>query len=408
MPAPHHTIARTSLLLAMVACLAAGTWYDSIEQNPPVHPLGRGKLKKWETKVRLSVGEPQVTEPFGEGEQINNAFNCAATKLVFPLVLEGNYTRTNPDSIRVTGMIGDRWQTENVPWKLRGPNPDGTVEVVLSFPEVQTSIIGMEISWIAESWVPTINEKEAALATWPRTWPEEAAPYLEPSRFIDSKDSAVVEFVESITGGRQRSAPPYLVAKEITRSVVGRFRQVNESVTKLTSLTKSLSTRTGTPADMVCLAVASLRASGIPARPVVGVGSYLSSGLGKEVNSWILWCEFYLPNAGWVTFDPNEMRGKGIQLKALTEPWPWFGYEKEMNERTAISYRMMIPGSLDPQECFAYYNALWDETGGGTTGAPMYLTMCYWGWMKATCDEQCEPQQSSITRTNRTGSLFHR
>ena len=276
------------------------------------------------------------------------------------------------------------------------------------FPEIDTSTIGMEIRWISECWSPTINENDAALVTWPQTWPEEVRQYLEPSRFIDSKSPAVTDFVQSITGGRERTAPLYLVAKEITRNAVQSFKQLNENAAKITSLERSLSTRTGTPADLVCLAVASLRATGIPARPVIGVGSSLSSGVGKAVNSWLLWCEFYLPDAGWVMFDPNEMRGKGLQLKGLREQWPWFGNDKAFAERTAISYRMMIPGSLDPEACFIHDNPYWRETGQGSSGAPKYLSLCFWGWMTATCDRTCKPQQSSITRTNRTGSLFHR
>ena len=171
---------------------------QAIDEMPPKHPLGRGKLKKWETRVRFSVGESRITEPFGDTGETSNAFACEATELVFPLVIEGNYTRTNPGSIRVSGMIGDRWQTADLPWKLRGPRADGTADVVLSFPALEASTIGMEISWIAESWIPTINEADAALVTWPQAWPPDVAPYLEPSTFIDSRSSAVVEVVESI------------------------------------------------------------------------------------------------------------------------------------------------------------------------------------------------------------------
>ncbi|MEE2681891.1 MAG: transglutaminase-like domain-containing protein [Planctomycetota bacterium] len=404
----NQWIARTGLLFAMLLGLGAVESTPMTEQIPPEHPLGRGKFKKWETKVRFSVGEALITEPFGGTGAPSNAFTCEATELVFPLVIEGNYTRTDPRSIRVAGMIGDRWQTEDLPWKLRGPRADGTAEVVLSFPAFEASTIGMELRWVSESWAPTIDEADAILSTWPRSWPPEVAPYLEPGTFIDSRSTAVVEFVQSITGGRERTAPLYLVAKEITRNVVQHFQQINENVTRLTSLDRALRTRTGTPADMVCLAVASLRAAGIPARPVVGIGSSFSSGVGKEVNGWLLWCEFRLPGAGWVAFDPNAMRGKGLQLKGLREPWPWFGDAKELRERTAISYRMLIPGSPDPIACSILTNPLRTSPGERSNGVPQYVPLCFWGWMSTTCSDECEPFQSSITRTNRTGSLLHR
>ena len=401
-------IARITLLIAVLSCLAAAGMQQPDDQMLPEYPLGRGQFKKWETRIRFSVGESRVVEPFGDTGETSNAFSCEATELVFPLVIAGNYTRTNPGSIRVSGMIGDQWQTSDLPWKLRGPRADGTADVALSFPALEASTIGMEISWISESWIPTIDEADAARVTWPQAWPPDVAPYLEPSTFIDSRSAAVVEFVESITGGRERGAPLYLVAKEITRNVVRYFRQINENATKLTSLERSINTRTGTPADMVCLAVASLRAAGIPARPVIGVGSTFSSGVGREVNGWLLWCEFHLPGAGWVTFDPNQMRGKGLELKGLREAWPWFGYTKELRERTAISYRLQIPGSPDPVACAAIANPVQTPNRTGSNDIPRYLSLCFWGWMVATCDDTCEPFQSSITRTNRTGSLLHR
>ncbi|MEC7352828.1 MAG: hypothetical protein VYD99_06835, partial [Planctomycetota bacterium] len=75
------------------------------------------------------------------------AMTCEATRLVFPMVLRGNYTLVDPERIRVAGMIGGRWTTEGVSWTLRPPGPDGTAVVELTFPPLSTAYLGMEVRW---------------------------------------------------------------------------------------------------------------------------------------------------------------------------------------------------------------------------------------------------------------------
>ena len=409
------TTGACALLGTLMVCLAAGAHHPNSGQDAPTPPLGRAKPKKWEYSIRAQVQALTQANPYLDNGNTGGII-CSATKLIFPLVLEGNYTQVDPKSIRVAGMIENNWQYQDVPWTLRGPMPDGTAEVVLDFPVVDASVIAMQLTWTAESWTPTLDEANAAKVTWPREWPEEVAKFLEPSRFIDSKLPAVETFVASITQGRQRSVPLFLAAKELARNVVQHFKNVDAGKTgvqSITTLTTCLNQGKGTRTDMTCLAVACLRAAGIPARPVVGFGTYLSASLLKEVHTWIPWCEFYLPGAGWVSFDPYEMRGKGIELKGLDVAWPWFGYEKQMNERTTLGYRLMIPGSFDPDACDD--SGFFNDPGAPVETIPVgnpnpaYRELCYWGWMTATCTlESCPSQTTVINRTNRTGSLFNR
>ncbi|MAJ46850.1 MAG: hypothetical protein CMJ57_05935 [Planctomycetaceae bacterium] len=415
MHTPKQSIARTCLLLLGTACLAGGSWQNSIGGLPPNHPLGRGKPKKWEYSIRAQVQALTQADPYLDDANTGGII-CSATKLVFPLVLEGNYTQVDPTSIRVAGMIENGWQFQDVPWILRGPMPDGTAEVVLEFPAIDATVIAMQVTWTAESWTPTLDEAGAANVTWPREWPKEVETFLESTPFIDPNLPAVQSFVESITQGRQRTVPLFLAAKELVRNVVLHFKNVDAGKTgvqSVTTLSKCLTRGQGTRTDMTCLAVACLRAAGIPARPVVGFGTYLSSALLKEVHTWVPWCEFYLPGSGWVSFDPYEMRGKGIELKGLDVAWPWFGYEKTMNERTPVGYRLIIPGSLDLAACdeSGLFNAPDPAIDTAPVGRPnlLYRELCYWGWMTATCTlESCPSQTTVINRTNRTGSLFNR
>ena len=92
--------------------------------------------------------------------------------------------------------------------------------------------------------------------------------------------------------------------------------------------------------------MATLRAAGIPARPVIGVVKELLKDELRETTRWRTWAEFYLPNSGWVAFDPNEMRGTGFQYKNLEAAWRGFGTIKELKERIPVAYDFQPEGSL--------------------------------------------------------------
>ena len=384
--------------------------------GPPGAPLARGEMKRWEYNVQVVIGTPQSEDPYDQED--TNWFQCTSTRLVFPLVVDSNYTYVNPDTIKVSGMIGDQWQTDNLPWELRGPHPDGTAEVVLNFPAIDTDIIGMKVDWKAESWEATINEAQAVRAPWPTQWPNEAEKFLQPTPYIDSTSNAVVGFVRGITNDRQRSVPIYLAAKEIVRNVVTHFFDVNSGKLgsrELSSNASVIATGQGFRGDMTTLAVGCLRAAGIPARPVLGMGTYFSNELGREVKTVIIWAEFYLPGSGWVFFDPFEMRGRGIKLKSLDAPWPWFGAERLHVERTPISYRLDRPGN--PNSAFCLRLDELEETSYGDTLDTSGIDIDYegnqwgvgiWGWRTENCDTYgCDERRSiSITRINRTGSLL--
>ncbi len=410
---PHRTTTITTMLL-LGAMLTGGSTTPGPTgagvQESPTPPLGRGRERVYDYTVRVTVGDP--THVNGFNNLATRAMTCEATRLVFPMVLRGNYALVDPERIRVAGMIGGRWTTEGVSWTLRPPGPDGTAVVELTFPPLSTAYLGMEVRWRVRTWEPTIDEAGAAGIGWPEQWPPEVTPFLQPSRFIDSESSRVRAFVESVTNDRQREVPIYLAAKELTRQVVKHFRNVDggrTNVDAVSSCEQSLELGRGSRADMTCLAVACLRAAGIPARPVMGLGTYLSKNLGKQVQTWLPWCEFYLPGAGWVAFDPFEMRGKGIEFKSLDAPWPWFGSERAFSERAAQSYELFVPGSTQPFECrFELTNGADPGLRGGAF-ATRFRRFRPWGWMAATCTyEACPVFLESITRNNRTGSLLDR
>ena len=47
-----------------------------------------------------------------------------------------------------------------------------------------------------------------------------------------------------------------------------------------------------------------------------------------------------------IPFDPDELRGKGIQNRDVREPWPEFGSLKDLNRRVPMAFHYMPPTSV--------------------------------------------------------------
>lgn len=119
-----------------------------------------------------------------------------------------------------------------------------------------------------------------------------------------------------------------------------------------------LTTGNGNCQNFAHLAVALLRASGIPARVVIGQslkntwkipidkrGSSLVQGMGEGLHAWI---EVYYPNLGWLPCDPQQSRfftstrhikfGHGIDAKDVSEYWQGSPELPRMSEQFDARY----------------------------------------------------------------------
>ena len=382
--------------------------------GPPRGPIVRGQMRRYEYNVKVWIGYLFSEDPYNQNESIQ--IQCNSTQLILPVVMDGSFHSVNPDSIKVSGMIGNAWQTSDLPWTLRGPHPDGTAEIVLEFPAIDTDAIGMTVHWKVEAWEPQVKDKEAGRLPWPEKWPKEAEKFLKQSSYIDSTSETVLDFVRGITNDRQREVPIYLAAKEIIRHAVTHFFDVNGGRHSSLSISGNgtvIRNGQGSRGDMTCLAVGCLRAAGIPARPVLGLGEVWNNAEAMFEKRPILWGEFYLPGCGWIFFDPFKMRGTGIKWKSLDVPWEWFGTENDHAERTPLAYRLERPGNPSGRFCAAVdgldRSSMWGEDGTAIVDFSTYRwSVGMWGWMVENCNTfGCnERRMKSITQINRTGSLF--
>ncbi|MCH2144412.1 MAG: transglutaminase-like domain-containing protein [Phycisphaerales bacterium] len=341
-----------SVALSMSLSLFAATTAVAQPEvgGPPVHPISRVDPRVYETTLTADI--------FTEKRELTERDPLLAdqSELVVPIIMQGAFSRTYPDSIVVAGQINGQFhEAGTVPWTLRGPHPDGTAEIVIEFADLRARTLGVRVTWREQSWLAVVDEAAAMQVTWPVEWPETVRPFLAPQPWIQSKAEIITNFVQRTTQGNLRRVTPYSAAKELTRQTIALFTSISGTGNErrnlgqitglqLTGAEEAMELGRGSPNDLVCCCVAVLKAAGIPARPVVGVAKEFTKEM-KQVTQWRVWGEFYLPGSGWIPFDPNMMRGSGIDNRSLDAAWRGFANVKELDERIPVAYRFQPKGS---------------------------------------------------------------
>ena len=327
--------------------------------RPPRGPLVRSDPQLWRISVSLAINPPD-----GLGA-MSQAFTRNANALLLPIVTTDTWFKADPSTVTTRVLIDGApvASGEVQPLVRLGRSGDGRVEVPITRPITQT--FQADVSWVVQSWDCSVNEALAAQAVWPAEWPEETRRWLEPGPFIESDDAAIVAFVQRVSGGRVRSVPPWLAAKDLVRAACGALRGVDGMTMRtvgnaveglsVSGASATMQRGSGSPHDLVCLSVAMLRAAGIPARPVLGLAASRGTGArgagsATTASELVTWGEFFLPDAGWVPFDPNMMRGAIPSNASVRQPWRGFAFELDLERRAPFAHSFGPEGasSADP------------------------------------------------------------
>jgi hypothetical protein len=232
------------------------------------------------------------------------------------------------------------------------------------------------INYRVQVWSSRIDEAKAAQIAWPKEWPQEVMDGLQPQSYIESDDEIFARAVETVSKGRLRMVPPYLAAKDIVRYCVNEIQTTGSANVRgengvlrgmvVNGAKHAAEKQLGSPHDLVCVCIAMLRAAGIPARPVIGV---LEDN--KEIGEFVSWGEFYLPDAGWIPFDPVAMRGKGVRTMDIRKLWPEFGTMDELNERIPLGYHFLPAATIESPRNPAAWG--WDPRPGRDYGSDQFV-----------------------------------
>jgi len=330
--------------------------------RPPLGPLRRTTSRLW--GVQLTVSLPPIVVPPNVSEA-----------LLIPVTLLDTWSIADVRSFAARMSINQKPVAPALTSLtiLQRPGRESQVEVPI--PDINRTPLGLpggpdpgmqvmlDLEWTVECFSVALDEAAAMRIGWPKSWPDELVRWRGATPGIDPTDPVLrplQDAVRTVCGG---DAPPLAVAKACVRAGSQSLRNPNfrqgspmgvfTRGVEIRGATAALHAQQGTPADLTCICVALLRSVGLPARAVIGLRAITlvgnQSASDKELT---VWGEVWLPECGWVPFDPDRVRG-GVGVQApLVQRWGGFGTEADWEQWIPITHEISIfrptpPGSAN-------------------------------------------------------------
>ena len=344
-------------------------------------PSGRppmGPLERYEPRVYDFTFDVTVTTAWQFDGTRQQSYNLVDAPIVVPVIFQGTYSRVMSDSLKGRLWLQGREDTTLAQrTRLDDGYPHQTQLAVLPIKTFRGKSLRWQLGYRVQVWSSRLNSEAAAAAIgWPDDFPKEVQDGLHPQKYIESDDPMFAAAVQQASGGKLREVSPYFAAKDLVRYCINKIRIRGDGVRRgdkgvlhgleLIGAKQAASDGLGGPHDLVCVCVATLRAAGIPARPVIGVQK---NDLGAA--EFVSWAEFFLPQVGWVPFDPAQMRSKGIRHLDVRQPWPEFGTLKNLNRRIPLAYHFMPPATVQTPQVPAVWG--WDPRPGGDPSSEQHI-----------------------------------
>lgn len=338
--------------------------------RPPTGPLERYEPRVYDVGFEVVLGMFTDSPPYTTDNA--RSFAIADAPIVLPVIFQTTYSEVDRSSMRAQLWLDSREDTDLMSRvRVDDGQPFNSHLAVMPVVKFTGKTLRWNLTFRTQVFSSRINDAAAAKLTWPREWPAEVQDGLKPQQYIECDDPIFAKAVETVTQGKLRTVPPYLAAKELVRYCINNF-QVTGSANRrgdkgvlrgmeLVGASQAAANGKGTPHDLACLCVATLRAAKIPARVVIGIQENE-----RKVNEFVSWCEFYLVGAGWIPFDPDELRGKGVRNFKIDAAWPEFGTLDDLNRRIPLAFTFIPPSTQAPGWPAVWG---WDPRPGGDPGA---------------------------------------
>lgn len=321
--------------------------YSTLSGRPPEAPASRVDPRVWEVRFESSIWAPR------DRNSTSQPLQGSDVMFWMPLVIQSTYSQADVSSVRPELWLHDtRQQLPKDFVKFRQGMSQGMTGASLAIPKLDAQSIKWSLTWRVQCWSSVVDDAAAARITWPAEWPDEARESLAAAPGFESGDPRVKAFVDGVSGGKLRSVTPWIAAKELVRATANVFKNLDEGGLKVENgmprgivfngAAASMAAGAGTGHDLVAACVTVLRAAGIPARPVLGMAEVERSGGGSSARL-VSWAELWLPQAGWVPFDPVELRSSARGGVGVERPWKRFGTWDGLNEMIPLCYGWALP-----------------------------------------------------------------
>jgi len=127
--------------------------------------------------------------------------------------------------------------------------------------------------------------------------------WLMPSTF--ARPTALLQTLAADLGATRR-ADPLTLLREINSGIFAAFTYKPQSTDVDSPIDEALQTRAGVCQDYAHIMIALVRELGIPCRYVSGYLFHSGTGDRSAADATHAWVEAYLPDLGWVGFDPTN------------------------------------------------------------------------------------------------------
>jgi len=406
---PHLNAQRVrveTIALATVAALLLPS--TSLAQY-----ITRTDRHDWMLTVNLRVKAYQEERPVRYRMPEIDSFNFDQLSVVFPVIRETASSVMPEQSPESEIQFNDR-TIANTFLGVKDGYQAGTRLGVWGLKGMTGRELELEVKLPVTAWETEFNDEAAMKATWPDSWPPEAASTFEPQLFVDVGPSGEPYDMEPIknlvdkwtNGGKHKDMAPLIGAKVLAKELVSHVRSLsgfgvaNNRALEIEGLELRgtpviAKTRRGNEFELVAYAAAVFRTAGYPTRTVIGWddGNEDSTFLEKKRNARQLrtWVEIALYNPDrsrheWIPVDVVQIWKKEkskLRGNYWTEPINYFGTNDELDDVMPFAFQYHPP-----------------------TSVRSYGSPGFWGWMGIP-DTPLRAQQGlrfvAITQSKRAG-----
>ena len=269
-----------------------------------------------------------------------------------PLIADGPWSMLDPNRFEVAISTPQGTTTEPASQITSKPGRLGDIMLSIDVPTNEGLPISIDVQGVVATWSCEFDDAAAMGLDWPAQWPTAVQPLLQPSPLIESDADIITQTVQRVTNGDVRSVPPVQAAKLLVQYACNNFQPNGSRMLRglrrqlrgiaVEGAAAAAQAGAGSPADLVCLSVAMLRAAELPARPVIGI----AQDRGSRKGEFVTWAEVYLPNCGWVPFDPYELNKRSVNTLDARRAWRYFGNVPNLDQRIPLAWTF-APGNGD-------------------------------------------------------------
>lgn len=387
---PHARTTRAALLLSIpwLAGLGAAETRPAFAETPssvsasaqqarPVIMRSKPKVHEITLEVELYAGASTIPNFAGDNTvDLRPAYSIPQLSIGVPVLTRTTWCDTDFSTLA--------WKVENDGYDITRKDEKvfsqakPGIEAMLRFDIAPRTNFFNQLRVIAryrvQRWEVAVDESAAARVTWPRAWPAWTARFLGEELGIRPEDPVIKALAESSTKGGARSVTPFVAARNAIGAIMREWRSMTGDTSEFgpdgrlrgirftNDAVSGLSVGRGTSVELVTTCVAALRALGIPSRIVYGLETHENRS-GREATRFRYIGEFFLPDVGWIPFDPMELRGQGAATKPSSAPVKGFANVTGLEKVLPLSFTP-VPEGLSKADRYAVWG--WQLSRGGS------------------------------------------